>query len=109
MAIRNIYRENAHRKGIYREAFNLAKRGWYVMANHIPGFDPPPEIEGYIPDIYAIKLNRTFILYIATDAGFDECKYESLKNYSVGFSGMHFQCWIIDAAGRRSAQPEPGV
>lgn len=104
MSIRNIYRENVLRKGIYREAFYLKKRGWHVMANHIPGFNPPPEIEGYIPDIYAIKFNRTFLVYIATEAGFDRAKYIALKSYAVNFSGMHFQCWLIDASGSRTVK-----
>lgn len=106
MTIRNIYRENVHRKGIYREAYCLLKRGWHVMANHIPGFSPPPEIEGYIPDIYAIKFNHTFILYIATEAGFDGEKYRALKSYAVNFTAMHFRCWLIDASGSRTEKFE---
>ena len=101
MVTRNVNRENALRKGIYREAYNLVKEGWHVMANHIPGFNPPPEIEGYIPDIYAVKMNHTFILYIATVAGFDSDKFAALKAYARYFSGMHFRCWLVDSSGRR--------
>lgn len=102
MIVRNIYRENVLRKGIYREAYYLSKRGWHVMANHIPGFNPPPEIEGFVPDIYAIKFTHTLILYIATEDGFDRQKYMALKSYATNYSGMHFKCWQIDASGSKT-------
>ncbi len=106
---RCIYRENALRKGIYREATILKRHGWYVMANYISGFDSPPEIEGYTPEIYAIKENHTFILHIATGAGYDDDKYRALYSYASGFSGIHFRAYIIDAVGRRIIRQEmPG-
>lgn len=100
---RSIFRENALRKGIYREAGLLAQHGWHVMARHVSGFNDPPEIEGFLPEIYAIKENHTMIMHIATQAGYNAEKYEVLKKYASHFNGIHFRCYIIDAVGRRTS------
>jgi hypothetical protein len=82
---------SARRKGIYREAILLDKQGWLVLANHIPGYCTPPEIEGYIPDIYALKELSTYIMMI-------ECQFDSnpicttiLKAYADSFNQTIFQ------------------
>lgn len=106
MINRSIYRENAHRKGIYREVGNLVESGWHVLANHIPGYFVPPEIEGYVPDIYAIKSSRTFIVEITTIAGLDSERIETLKRYSLSFMEIEFLCWMVDSAGCRIMQVE---
>ena len=71
------------------------------MANHIPGYEPPPELEGFIPDIYAIRSADTFIVEIITVAGLDSEKHLALKNYARQFQGIRFICWMVDMAGRR--------
>ncbi len=101
MANRSIFGHNAHFKGIYREAINLKRDGWHVMADHIPGYDQPPEIEGYIPDIYAIKDNHTFIIEIETDADDDKKKHIALKRYANHFPEIRFNSWIVNEAGCR--------
>jgi len=106
MTYRSIHRENAHRKGIYREAFTLIEKGWHVMADHIPGYSPPPEIEGFIPDIYAIKSSATCIMEVVTVAGLDANKLSALRAYSRNFKGIEFSCWMVDSAGCRMMQVE---
>jgi hypothetical protein len=106
MINRSIFRENAHRKGIYREAVRLMQEGWHVLANHIPGYLTPPEIEGYVPDIYAIKSAETFIVEVSTIAGLDMEKFRALKDYSIQFEEIEFLCWIVDSAGCRMLQVE---
>ena len=101
MTNRSINRENAHRKGIYREARYLVELGWHVMANCIPGYSPPPEIEGYIPDIYAIKSSQTIIIEIITIAGHNSNRLEALRDYSSHFNETEFSCWMVDLAGCR--------
>lgn len=99
MAIRSEVGRNAHCKGIYREAINLKQQGWYVMADHIPGFENPPEIEGYIPDIYAIRATCTYIIEIETSNKDDKEQHEAFKNYARQFSRIRFFVRIVDAAG----------
>ena len=76
------------------------------MANHIPGYTPPPEIEGFIPDIYAIKYSTTHIMEVVTVAGLDADKLYALKAYSRSFKGIEFSCWMVDSAGCRMMQVE---
>jgi hypothetical protein len=106
---RSIHRENAHRKGIYREAINLVLNGWHVLANHIPGYSLPPEIEGYIPDIYAIKSSETLILEITTSEGINSEKLMALKAYSSSFREIEFSCWMVDSAGCRIMRIEEPI
>lgn len=101
MAYRSIFVENILRKAIYREAALLTKRGWHVMANYIPGYNVPPELEGYTPDIYALKKRFTLIICIATDAFFDSGKYTALKEYAEYTRYTFFRFWMVDHAGCR--------
>jgi hypothetical protein len=100
---RYIYGEIAHRKGIYREALNLLRNGWHVMANHIPGFHTPPEIEGYIPDIYAVKDHKTYIIDLMTYGSPDWEGYEAHNTYASHDPSTEYFCWVLDAAGCRQA------
>jgi hypothetical protein len=104
MLSRFIYGENAHRKGIYREALNLTREGWYVMANCIPGFHVPPEIEGYIPDIYAVKGDNTCIidLVIQGDPVNEICSAHS--EYARHDSSTRYYCWILNYSGGRQTE-----
>lgn len=106
MANRSIEGLNAHSKGIYREAISLRHKGWYVMADHIPGFDKPPEIEGYVPDIYAIKSNCTYIIEIETDTEDDKEQHVAFRNYAKHFSKIRFFVWVVDSSGCRKNQTD---
>ena len=101
MAIRGVIGHNAHCKGIYREAINLKQEGWYVMADHIAGFERPPEIEGFIPDIYAIRNTCTYIIEIETSLYDDREQHKAFKNYARQFSRIRFFVRIVNAAGCR--------
>ncbi len=101
MAIRGVTGQNAHCKGIYREAINLKHEGWYVMADHIPGFESPPEIEGFIPDIYAIRNTCTYIIEIETSHQDDKEQHAAFKSYARQFSRIRFFVRIVDASGCR--------
>jgi len=92
---------NAHSKGIYREAYNLINMGWHVMADHIPGFESPPEIEGYIPDIYAIKAESTYILEIETSKTDDVEQHAAFRKYAKYFQNTLFYGWVVNTAGCR--------
>ncbi len=101
MAARSVVGRNAHSKGIYREAINLRQDGWYVMADHIPGFERPPEIEGFIPDIYAIRASCTYIIEIETSREDDKEQHAAFKSYARQFSKIRFFVRVVDAAGCR--------
>ncbi len=93
--------ELAHVKGIYREAINLRRDGWIVMANHIPGFNLPPEIEGCVPDIYAVKESKTLILEVETQGGDNPEQHLALQKYANSFDNIIFEIWIVGTAGTR--------
>ena len=101
MANRSPNGQNAHCKGIYREAYYLVKNGWHVMADHIPGFSSPPEIEGFTPDIYAIKAESTYILEIETSNSDDSEQHDAFRRYAKNFRNILFYGWIVDEAGCR--------
>lgn len=101
MAYRSPNGQNAHSKGIYREAYNLLKTGWHVMADHIPGFNKPPEIEGYTPDIYAVKEENTCILEIETGNNDDLAQHAAFRKYAKDFRDILFYGWIVNEAGCR--------
>lgn len=71
------------------------------MADHIPGFDRPPEIEGYIPDIYAIKAEETYILEIETANADDQEQHTAFRNYAKNFNNILFYGWVVNEAGCR--------
>ena len=96
----------AHSKGIYREAMNLQSDGWYVMADHIPGFDPPPEFEGYTPDIYAIKQELSSIIVIETSLRHNQLHIETLRDYAKHYSNIQFYGWVVNEAGCRVSRIE---
>ena len=101
MANRSLEGLNAHSKGIYREALNLISEGWHVMADHIPGFECPPEIEGYTPDIYAIKEENTYILEIETSKLDDLDQHAAFRKYARNFKNILFYGWVVNEAGCR--------
>ncbi len=109
MLNRSVYGENARRKGIYREVVNLIEVGWHVMTNHIPGYMTPPEIEGYIPDIYAINSFETLIIDITTIDGIDMDRYQTFKSYAQCFGEFEFICLMVDQAGCRIMKFTDGV
>jgi hypothetical protein len=104
MLNRFINRENAHRKGIYREAISLTRDGWYVMANHIPGFHMPPEIEGYVPDIYAVKKDQTYIIDLVMEGSVEDNVCHAHINYAGFDQTTQYMCWMVDNAGCRRLQ-----
>lgn len=106
MEVRSIIGQAAHSKGIYREAMNLQNDGWYVMADHIPGFNPPPEFEGYIPDIYAIKEKLSSIIVIETCMNDHQQQNETLREYARHYRNLQFFGWVVDEAGCRVTRIE---
>lgn len=104
MAKMGAFASIAHDKGIYLEAINLRRDGWQVLADHIPGFIPPPEIEGFVPDIYAIKDSRTRILEIETNNTDNLAQHQAFLQYAKDFSGTEFEVWIVNSAGMRIAR-----
>lgn len=101
MITQNIQVNSARIKGIYREAINLTNNGWYVMANHIPGYNEPPEIEGYIPDIYALKNNTTYIMVIACHGASQSEKIIAFRKYSGEYPNVIFNSFFVNEAGCR--------
>jgi hypothetical protein len=88
-------------KGIYREAMSLKNDGWFVMANHIPGFAPPPEFDGYMPDIYALKEELSYIIVIVTGLRHNEGQIKVLRDYARHYSNIQFYAWVVNEAGCR--------
>ena len=101
MEILSITGQAAHSKGIYREAVSLQNDGWYVMADHIPGFVPPPEFEGYVPDIYAIKEELSSIIVIVTSLRHNHSQIVALRDYARHYSNIQFYGWLVNEAGCR--------
>ncbi len=106
MEILSIIGQAARSKGIYREVMILQNDGWYVMADHIPGFNPPPEFEGYIPDIYAIKDELSSIIVIETSLKANLQQNVVLKEYARHYSNIMFYGWVVDEAGCRVCRIE---
>jgi hypothetical protein len=100
----SITAQAAQSKGIYREAMNLQSDGWFVMADHVSGFVPPPEFEGYIPDIYAIKEELSYIIIVVTDLDQNMQEIKALREYSRHYSNIQFFVWLINEAGCRVRQ-----
>jgi hypothetical protein len=101
MSIHSIYTNSAQIKGIYQESINLVRNGWHVLANYISGFNSPPEIEGYTPDIYAVKGNLTYIILIENQNNIDPIKKTVLRKYTKAFKDMIFLVYIVNTAGCR--------
>ena len=101
MGTPSIHVTHARLKGIYREAICLNNQGWLVLANHIPGYCPPPEIEGFIPDIYALKENRTFIMMVESQGDRDPLRTALFKSYAAGYADTVFKICQVNAAGCR--------
>jgi hypothetical protein len=106
MEITTTTAQAAQSKGIYREAMALQRDGWYVMADHIPGFIPPPEFEGYVPDIYAIKDEKSSIIVIETSFDEHSGQIAALREYAGHYSNITFYGWVVDEAGCRIARIE---
>ncbi len=106
MEIRTTTGQAALSKGIYREAMSLQRDGWYVMADHIPGFHPPPEFEGYVPDIYAIKEDLSSIIVIETSMDEDPEQISALREYAHNFTNVQFYGWLVNEAGCRVTRIE---
>ena len=101
MIIHSIHASSAQIKGIYRESINLQRQGWHILAKGIPGYEQPPEIEGYIPDIYAIKGNLTYIILIDHCSSVDQIKKTVFRKYVQEYQNMLFFVYLIDNAGCR--------
>lgn len=104
MEILSITGQQAQSKGIYREAMSLQSDGWYVMADHIPGFDPPPEFEGYVPDIYAIKDELSSIILIVTNLRHNQRQISALRSYARHYKNVKFYVWLVNEAGCRVSE-----
>lgn len=106
MAKRSATGAIAHEKGIYLEAINLRRQGWFVLADHIPGFQVPPEIEGVTPDIYAMKGEETLIVEVETNGNDDLEQHKTLGKYACNFTSVKFQVAIVNAAGIKVSSNE---
>lgn len=101
MSHRTIYAENVLRKGIYREAMQLVREGWQVMAKETPGFHNPPEIEGYTPHIYAVQGEKTIIVdLLACDDQSSEV-YKAHYHYARRDITTAYFCWKLDSGGEK--------
>ncbi len=103
MIIHSVYASSAQIKAIYRESINLERQGWFVLANLIPGYQAPPEIEGYIPDIYAVKGNLTQIILVDYWNSVPEQKKGVLREYVSGYRDMFLKIYLVNIAGCRIA------
>jgi hypothetical protein len=101
MKTQSILSYKAYLRGIYREAINLSNQGWIVLANEISGFNPPPEIEGVVPDIYAVKNSQTQIILIETKEEYKSLKHKTLKEYSQKNNKIQFNIWLVNNDGCR--------
>ena len=101
MVDNSIHTTSAHLKGICREAICLVNQGWQVLANYVPGFNQPPKIGEFIPDIYALKENQTYILMIVSQDDFDSDRTASFQEYAGEYNNTLFETCHVNAAGCR--------
>jgi hypothetical protein len=101
MIIHSVFANSAQIKAIYRESINLERQGWFVLANLIPGYQTPPEIEGFIPDIYAVKGSMTQIILIDYLESISIVKKNTLKKYVSGYRDMFLKIYLVNNAGCR--------
>lgn len=101
MARRSTQKQSAHNLGVKHEADELAISGWKVYADHIPGYKRPPQINGRIPDVYAIKNGRIRIVEIETNENDDHDQHTAFRRHAGQKDNVRFYGWIVNASGRR--------
>jgi hypothetical protein len=57
---RNTHTQTLHDEMVRARALSLQNEGYYVRADLL-GFPQPPEIGGYVPDVYAMRGSTTII------------------------------------------------
>jgi hypothetical protein len=105
MANRNRKEQSTHDKGVRTTAKKLERDGWSVQADHISGFESPPEVNGYTPDVYATKRGGTRIIEIETDREDDQSQHTAFRR-SAGQTGANFYGYVVDRGGNRREQFE---
>jgi len=73
-----------HEVMVRTRAKNLKTEGYTVYAD-ISGYTKPPQINGYIPDIYAVKDNLKIIVEVETC---DTISDEHTRNQYLSFSNI---------------------
>ena len=88
---------------VERKANELKNEGFLVEAD-LEGWPKPPEIEGYIPDIFACvrKTNITRIYEVETEETIvtDREQWMTFKRYSDRHVGVYFWLFIAIEGGR---------
>jgi hypothetical protein len=105
MANRNRKEQTAHDEGVRTTAQKLKQDGWSVQADHISGFESPPEVNGHTPDVYATKRGGTRIIEVETGPEDDQSQHTAFRR-SAGQTGANFYGYVVDSAGNRREQFE---
>jgi len=76
--------QSTHDTVVRKIADTLNDDGWTVEADHVDSYDQPDSINGYIPDIYAVKASglRSLVVEVETGTSDDEDQRAAFKKWS---------------------------
>lgn len=95
--IRTKERQELHDSFVAVVADILVKRGFNIVFADLPGKTKPPKLNGHIPDVYAIKVEKslfgssviaTFVVEVETE--------ESLNGLTTVLQHLAFRTWAIN-------------
>lgn len=88
---------------VEKKATELKNEGYMVEAD-LEGWPKPPQIEGYIPDIFAHvrKTNVTRICEVETEETIntDREQWMAFKRYADRYFGVYFWLFVATEGGR---------
>ena len=98
---RTIEKQKLHDKCV-EDKVKLWKKDGYIVFADIEGWNKPPEIEGYIPDVVARKHGTARICEIETEDTLEAHRpqLETFKRYADNLQGATFWLFIAQDDGK---------
>lgn len=99
MAHRSPVKQDAHDSGVVDVAEELDRDGWHVRADvdgH--GYDRPPTVNRYTPDVYATREGETMIIEVETEEGHHVTQHNALRR-GADQEGAEFSVIVVDDDG----------
>lgn len=82
-----------HDQGVVFWAGDLIKNGWATVLSDLPGNKKPPQIGGYIPDVYGCHLNEEIVIEVETT--------DSIESEHTKSQCSMFHLWKNQSPSRR--------
>lgn len=100
MPKRTLEKQSAHDKCVEKLANERKNEGNTVEAD-LDGWDKPPEINGYIPDIRARTRATTRIIEVETEETLesDKDQHDAFKEYAEKNDNVYFWLYLADDEG----------